>query len=282
MSAHKMFINLLYLLFFKVQGGLMVHGDPHQNIQVLKPSSSSSHIGHGHDTSLFIRFDEIHVGKIIKTKFDLGDPSSSKSTHHLLPKEVADSIPFSSSDLPNILSLFSIPQGSRKAIVMEETLSTCQHGVLLEGEISTCATSLESMLDFVSGVFGSRDSLRVLTNTRKPTSRGTSDEDEYVIVKVEEIPVGKMIGCHVMRYPYTVYGCHHLSNTKTKVFRVSVEGSKGEDEVLEVPVACQMNTCGWDPNHEAFQTLNFKPCTAPVCHMFPEGDLAWIQPSKPI
>ncbi|KAF5730837.1 BURP domain-containing protein 17-like isoform X1 [Tripterygium wilfordii] len=269
MAPHKMFV-LLYLVFFKC--GLMVHGDPHQNIQ-LNPSSSS-HMSHG---SLFIRFDEIHVGKIIKTKFDFLDPSKS-SAHHFLPREVADSIPFSSSELPNILPLFSIPQGSRKSMVMEDTLFNCEHGVILEGEIRTCATSLESMLDFVSGLFGSRDAIRVLTNTHEPTSRGTSDE--YVTVEVEEIPVLKMIGCHLMPYPYTIYGCHHLSNTKTKVFRVSVEGNEGDQ--VKIPVVCHMNTSTWDPNHEAFQTLNFKPGAAPVCHMFPEGDLAWIQPSKSV
>ncbi|XP_038700251.1 BURP domain-containing protein BNM2A-like [Tripterygium wilfordii] len=222
MAPHKMLILLSCIVFLKC-GVLRVdgYGDGNiQNVQVnpsttLKPTQNM----------MFLNADELYVGKVHKIKFDLDDPSS--SPHHFLPKEVADSIPFASSALPNILELFSIPQGSEKGKAMEDTLFKCENNYK-EGEVRTCTTSLESMIDFVRSLFGPKAEMKVLANSHTPRSTGTSDE--YTMVEVGEIPIHKMIGCHWMRYPYSVYECHHRFNSKTKVFRAKLVGNKGDDE----------------------------------------------------
>ncbi|KAI7980215.1 BURP domain-containing protein BNM2A [Camellia lanceoleosa] len=106
---------------------------------------SSSHMDHI-DPSLIMFFflEDLKVGKRIPIYFPKRDPSSSP---HFLPKEESDSIPFSLELLPNLLRIFSFPQGSPQAQAMESTLRQCEVKPI-KGESKTCATSLESMLDF--------------------------------------------------------------------------------------------------------------------------------------
>ncbi|KAL4362926.1 hypothetical protein GQ457_04G000960 [Hibiscus cannabinus] len=96
--------------------------------------------------------DELHnnfqAGKMLPIFFPNKDPATSP----FLPKKVAESIPFSSAKLPEILRLFSIAPGSSLAKSLEDTLSKCEYAAA-KGETKTCATSLESMLDFVSSAF---------------------------------------------------------------------------------------------------------------------------------
>ncbi|KAF5730836.1 BURP domain-containing protein 3-like [Tripterygium wilfordii] len=268
MTPHKILI-LLCLVFLKC-GLLSVHGDgdDNQNVQVNPQPTFKVD-----QNMMFLNMDELYVGNIHKIKFDFDDPST--SPHHFLPKEVADSIPFASSELQNILKLFSIPQGSEKAKAMEDTLFKCEN-TYKKGEVRTCTTSLESIIDFVRSVFGPRAEIKVLANSHTPGSTGTSDE--YTMAEVGEIPMRKMVGCHWMRYPYSVYDCHHRFNSKAKVFRVKLVGNRGGDE-LETYVSCHMDTSTWDQNLQVFDLLNVKPGSSPICHFFPEGDLIWIQPS---
>jgi len=56
--------------------------------------------------------NDLHVGKTITFQVPTKDPSS---LPHFLPREEADSIPFSVEEFPNILQLFSISQHSPQA-----------------------------------------------------------------------------------------------------------------------------------------------------------------------
>ncbi|KAK9274319.1 hypothetical protein L1049_019133 [Liquidambar formosana] len=66
---------------------------------------------------------------------------------NFLPREVADSIPFSSTKLPQILNRFSLRPKSVEAQIMKETNEQCE-GPGNVGEDKYCATSLESLIDF--------------------------------------------------------------------------------------------------------------------------------------
>uniref|UniRef100_A0A7N0TCQ5 BURP domain-containing protein n=1 Tax=Kalanchoe fedtschenkoi TaxID=63787 RepID=A0A7N0TCQ5_KALFE len=64
-----------------------------------------------------------------------------------IPRQVADSIQFSSDQLSVILGQLSIDPESPKAQLMKDTLKYCDFPAG-EGEVKTCATSLEAMIDF--------------------------------------------------------------------------------------------------------------------------------------
>ncbi|KAL6270133.1 hypothetical protein ACE6H2_027044 [Prunus campanulata] len=112
----------------------------------------SSHMHHQMDTSVMIFFtlEDLKEGKTMAIYFPKSNPSKSP---HLLPREEADQIPFSSKQLLHLLHFFSFSQDSPQAKAMEGTLRDCEIEPI-KGEIKSCATSLESMLDFTRGVFG--------------------------------------------------------------------------------------------------------------------------------
>ena len=64
-----------------------------------------------------------------------------------LHRQVADSIPFSSDKLPEILNQFSLKEDSKEAEIMKETIQDREQPAL-EGDSRFCATSLESLIDF--------------------------------------------------------------------------------------------------------------------------------------
>ncbi|XP_038718364.1 BURP domain-containing protein BNM2A-like isoform X2 [Tripterygium wilfordii] len=221
----------------------------------------------------FLGMDDIYVGNTITINLPFDDPSSSP---HFIPREEADSLPFSSSNLQSILDLFSIPQGSPHAKAMQDTIRRCET-LPMEGEAKTCANSLESLLDYVNTAFGQNSNVKALTTTHDAMSTGNSNK--YRILEVKEIPIRKMMGCHVMRWPYAVYYCHHqMDNSETKVFNILLGGDDDGDK-LDAFAACHMDTSKRDPNQLVFKLLNTMPGrSSPVCHVFPEGDLIWVDP----
>jgi hypothetical protein len=105
---------------------------------------------HGPSLNVFFTIDDLKVGKIKPIYFPEKDPSMSP---RLLSREEADTIPFSSKQLPNLLEFFSFSIDSPQAKAMEYTLGQCELEPI-EGETKFCATTLESLLDFAGGIFG--------------------------------------------------------------------------------------------------------------------------------
>ncbi|XP_038691897.1 BURP domain-containing protein BNM2A-like [Tripterygium wilfordii] len=211
----------------------------------------------------FFNIDDLGVGNPFTIKLKVN------STSHLLSKEQADSLPFSLSELPNILQLLSIPRDSVRAKAMQDTLEECESKPI-QGEAMACATSFESLLEFANTIFGQKDEIKVLATTHNAMWNSIS----YTIMDFKEIPTRKVIGCHPMPYPYKVYRCHHQFDGETKAFRVLLKGDVGDR--FNTYAVCHMNTSNWDPNHISFRLLNTKS-PSPVCHVFPEGHLLWIQ-----
>ncbi|XVE94061.1 hypothetical protein REPUB_Repub01dG0247900 [Reevesia pubescens] len=180
--------------------------------------------------------NNFHAGKKQQILFPNKDPATSP----FLPKKVADSIPFSSSKLPEILQLFSIPPGSSLAKSMGDTLQKCEYAPG-KGETKTCATSLESMVDFV-------------------------------LEAPKEIKSFRKVACHPMPYPYAVFFCHYdEDSSETRVFKVSMVGENTKDRVDAAAV------CHMDSASAALLNLTDKQGKSPMCHFFSAGDLIWVQ-----
>ncbi|KAL6270136.1 hypothetical protein ACE6H2_027047 [Prunus campanulata] len=233
---------------------------------------SSSPMDHNEAFKIgFFTFNDLYKGKIMPLNFPKQEHS------RFLPKEVADSIPFSMPQLPHLLQLFSIPQGSRDAKHMADALEQCEMKAIT-GETKFCATSLESMIEFVTKIIGSGVSFNILSTTHPTTS--TAITQSYTILEEpKEVLASKMVFCHPMAYPYAVFFCHNFEKD-TKFFKVSLEG-ENEDKV-EAMAVCHMDTSDWDPNHSLFGLLGIKAGTSsPVCHFFPKNHLVWIpSPTK--
>lgn len=231
---------------------------------------SSSHMDHI-DPSLrvFFLMDDLKLGKAMTVSFPRRDLSS--SSPKFLPKEEADSIPFSLKKLPNLLQRFSFSQNSPQAKAMEDTLKECEVPPI-KGETKYCATSSEAMLDFVQGIMGENIQFKVLSTTH--FSNSTPLLQKYTILDApQEVAAPKMVACHTMPYAYAIFYCHYTTS-KSKVFRVSLGGENGDR--VEAIAVCHLDTSEWSPSHVSFRVLGILPGTSPICHFFPSDNLVWV------
>ncbi|CAN4107565.1 unnamed protein product [Withania somnifera] len=242
----------------------------HQQAKTEKAHNhSSSHMDHI-DPSLrvFFLIDDLKLGKAITVSFPRRDLSSSPS---FLPKEEADSIPFSQKELPNLLQRYSVSRNSPQGKAMEDTLRECE-APPIKGETKFCATSAEAMLDFVQGIMGEESQFKALSTTH--FSNSTPPLQKYTILDApQEEAAPRMVACHSMPYPYAIFYCHYTIS-KSKVFKVSLGGENGDK--VEAIAVCHLDTSEWSPSHASFRLLGTLPGTSPICHFFPSDNLVWV------
>ncbi|KAG8364322.1 hypothetical protein BUALT_Bualt19G0116700 [Buddleja alternifolia] len=232
-------------------------------------SSSSSHIDHmDPELNVFFHYKNLKLGNKMKIYFPKKDLSKSP---HFLSKHESDSIPFSSSHLSYILQLFSFPEGSKQALAMKDTLHHCEFPPI-RGESKFCATSLESMLDSIIGIFGLSSKFKVLTTTYL-TEIITPLQNYTVFEDPIKISTPMIIGCHTLPYPYAVFYCHGQVSDN-KLYKVLLAGEDGGR--VEAIAICHMDTSQWDSDHVAFRVLKTVPGASPVCHFFPSDNLVWV------
>lgn len=205
------------------------------------------------NVALFFLAKDLHLGKRMNLQF-------SKSTNEamFLPRQVADSIPFSSNKLPEILSRFSVNPTSDEAKVIRKTIKECEE-TNIKGEEKYCATSLESMVDFSTSKLGYP--VKAIS-----TNAESGEIKEYSITGAARMPSKKVVACHKQDYAYAVFYCHTTETTVAyQVSMVAADGSKAEAVAI-----CHEDTAAWNPKHLAFQVLKVKPGALPVCHFMPK------------
>ena len=183
-----------------------------------------------------------------------------------LPRQVANSIPFSSKKFPEILNEFSIKPESEEAETIKNTIRECEEPGI-KGEEKYCATSLESMVDFSTSKLGKGVQV-VSTEVEKETQK-----QQYTITTgVKKLAGDKAVVCHKQSYPYAVFYCHKTQTTRAyMVPLVGADGSK-----VKAVAVCHTDTSAWNPKHLAFQVLKVKPGTVPICHFLPEDHVVWV------
>uniref|UniRef100_A0A453TC08 BURP domain-containing protein n=2 Tax=Aegilops tauschii subsp. strangulata TaxID=200361 RepID=A0A453TC08_AEGTS len=135
--------------------------------------------------------------------------ATSGAGERFLPRSEADAIPFSSGQVPEILSRFSVKPNSPEAAGMARTLHVCE-APAAEGEKKWCATSLESMVDFATSSLGTRHVRAVSTVVGKD---GTPRQ-EYTLTGVKRAGDDQLVVCHVEPYAYAVFACHLTQATR--------------------------------------------------------------------
>lgn len=117
-----------------------------------------------------------------------------------LPRDVADSLPFSTSHYADVLSKLSIDRLSSTAAEVNNTLETCERPETA-GEALLCATSLESMVDFAVARLGE--------GAKEVATEAAEDEEAraHTVAPAGEAGVEgeKSVTCHQQAYPYAVY-----------------------------------------------------------------------------
>ncbi|KAK9049670.1 hypothetical protein SSX86_031361 [Deinandra increscens subsp. villosa] len=184
-----------------------------------------------------------------------------------LPRKIVVTIPFSSNNLSQIYSQFSIKPDSTEAELMKLTLNGCENKGI-EGEEKYCATSLESMIDFVTSKLGHK----AKAISTEVNAKESVPLQKYEIKFAKKLVANEVVICHKHNYPYAVFYCH--KSVGTQAYVVSMVG---RDSVKVNAVAvCHSDTSKWNPKHLAFRVLKVKPGSVPVCHFLPEDHVVWI------
>ncbi|KAH0698983.1 hypothetical protein KY284_013198 [Solanum tuberosum] len=192
-----------------------------------------------------------------------------KNDAPFLPRQ--STIPFSSEKIPEILNYFSIDSKSKDAQIIKETINLCEEPDLHK-EKKFCATSLESMVDFMLSELGTNNIQAITTEVEGESSQKFQ---KYTMEKVEQIADGNNMVCHKVNYAYAVHYCHVGGRTKTfMVSMIGVDGTK-----VKALSVCHQDTSFWTPKGLPFVMLNVKPGTTPICHFLPSDEIV-IFPSK--
>lgn len=213
--------------------------------------------------SVFFLEKDLHPGSKMTLHFTSATAGAAR-----LPRGRADSIPFASAKLPEILSRLSVPAGSPTAAAMRSTLAECE-AAPLAGEAKRCATSFESMADYAASNLRTRDVRAVSTKLSK---EGATPRQAYTVEAVKPLHVsgGDMVACHGMPYAYAVFGCH---TTTAAAYTVTLAGADGTR--AEALAACHADAAPGVA--EAYKKLGLAPGSVPVCHFLPQDDMLWVR-----
>ncbi|CAN6457721.1 unnamed protein product [Victoria cruziana] len=198
----------------------------------------------------------------------VGGASNGEPT--FMPRDRAQAIPFSASDLTTILKMFSIKPHSERASLTRQTLVDCEIPAF-EGEVKHCATSLESMIDFVVEEFGTSEIHAAVTSAANRQAEAKA-RSYRVGVGGGRLMSHKVVACHRLMFPYTVFYCHNFGGTKAYMVPLVAEDGSRVDAIA----LCHFDTSNWIPEHASFRLLGVKPGTVPICHFIVDDDLAWV------
>ncbi|XP_058002208.1 BURP domain-containing protein 5-like [Hevea brasiliensis] len=210
--------------------------------------------------TIFFLYDDLLPHKNMTLNF-----TKSNKTSNFLPRKIAETIPFSSNMLPQILKYFSIEPSSKEAQTAKRTIEDCE-APNIRGENKYCATSLESLVDFVITKFGKK--VQALANEAEKKNK----EQEYTILKGIKMIGDNQIVCHKQRYAYAVFYCHTIN--AMKAYTIPLEGVDGSK--AKAIAVCHTDTSAWNPKHIAFQILKVKPGGPPICHFVNSDTIVWV------
>ncbi|KAF9601759.1 hypothetical protein IFM89_022873 [Coptis chinensis] len=184
-----------------------------------------------------------------------------------LPRKVAEAIPLSSNKFPEVLKQFSVEPQSMEAEAMKQTVKECEKPASQEEEEKSCATSLESMVDFITSNLGKH-----VQPMSTEIDKQETPKQKYIIAPgVKKMGGENSVVCHKQTYAYAVFYCHKTKSTEAyKVPLVGADGTKATAVAV-----CHTDTSKWNPKHLAFQVLKVKPGTVPICHFLPEDHIVW-------
>ncbi|ONI34344.1 hypothetical protein PRUPE_1G476500 [Prunus persica] len=230
---------------------------------------SDNQLLHYKELAIFFFEKDMRPGATMKFQF----PRNS-NTATFLPRESAQSIPFSSNKLPEIFNHFSVKPTSVEAKTIKQTIEECE-APGTKGEEKYCATSLESMVDFSTSKLGTRNVEAVSTEVLEKGA--TMSMHNYTTMPgLKKLAGDKVVVCHKENYPYAVFFCHAIKQTAAYV--LSLKGDDGEK--VKAVTICHLDTSEWNPEHLSFQILNVKPGTVPICHFISTDAIAWVPKHK--
>ncbi|XP_030503720.2 BURP domain protein RD22 [Cannabis sativa] len=218
----------------------------------------------------FLENDINKSGNRIKTNLNFIINNTTRPTL-FLPRQIAQSIPFSSKKLLEIFTKFSLKPHSVEAEMVKKTIKECEEDNDHDHDEHYCATSLESMVDFTTSKIGKN-----IQAISTQVAMKNNDHQYYHFTTITQVEKKRksssIVVCHKQNYPFAVFYCHSLQDVEAYVVNLEEEGN--DNKVIAI---CHEDTSQWNPKHLAFQILKVKPGTVPICHFLPQLHILWIQ-----
>ncbi|KAF7104911.1 hypothetical protein CFC21_105770 [Triticum aestivum] len=170
----------------------------------VKGEGSHHHV-HAHsyknkkEADVFFFHDMLRPGSLVTPTIP---PTTSMPA--LLPRDIADSIPFSTEHLSDIITMFA-PASLTMTREIRWTMETCEHPRTLPGQKAGCATSLESLAELPASLLG-RSNVRAFSavdlpmdDPGKPALRG-----RYKVTAARKLSgsSSEVVTCHDLTFPY--------------------------------------------------------------------------------
>ncbi|GKD94590.1 BURP domain protein RD22-like protein [Tanacetum coccineum] len=223
-----------------------------------------SSVGYRENIELLFLEKDMHQGN----KLDLKFAKTIAPLSNFLPRKVAETIPFSSKNLPELYTRFSIKPESIESESMKRTINRCEE-TGAKGEKKYCATSLEAMVDFIISKLGKK--VKAISTDVKSNKLTTLQK--YAIEGSKKVATDNYLVCHKQKYPYPVFYCHKASSTR--VYSVSLVGEDGTK--ARAVAVCHNNSSKLYPKDVVFKVLKVVPGTNPnICHFLPEDHIVWV------
>lgn len=185
-----------------------------------------------------------------------------------LPRILSSKLPFTSSKVDELKTIFHASDNSSMAAMLADTLSECERAPS-RGETKRCVNSMEDMVDFANSILGQNVVVRTTKNTN-------GSKGDILIGKVKGINGGKItkaVSCHQSLFPYLVYYCHSVP--KVRVYEADILDSKSKAKINHGIAICHVDTSDWSASHGAFAALGSGPGKIEVCHWIFENDMNW-------
>uniref|UniRef100_N1R0P5 Uncharacterized protein n=1 Tax=Aegilops tauschii TaxID=37682 RepID=N1R0P5_AEGTA len=241
-----------------------------------------SHHVHAHsyknkkEADVFFFHDTLRPGSLITPTIP---PTTSMPA--LLSGNVADSIPFTTEHLSDIITMFA-PASltmTREIREIRWTLDTCEHPRTLPGQKAGCAPSLESLAELPASLLGRRN-VRAFSAVDLPMdAAGTPAlRGRYNVTAARKLsgPSSEVVTCHDLTYPYAVYYCHTSSPTAAYMVTLASVGEGASPATMEVMAVCHLDTSLWSPKNPFFELHKVRPGDVAVCHFLTKLSIIWV------
>ncbi|WVZ26052.1 hypothetical protein V8G54_004596, partial [Vigna mungo] len=232
-------------------------------------SSSSSTVGGSLvkrwvEPGKFFRESMLKEGTVMAMP-DIRDKMPQRS---FLPRSLLVKLPFSSSKIEELKSVFKVSDNSSMEKMMMESLGECERAPSV-GEIKRCVGSVEDMIDFATSVLG--HDVGVWT-----TENVNGFSKNVMVGRVKGMNGGKVtksVSCHQSLFPYLLYYCHSVP--KVRVYEADLLDPESKAKINHGVAICHLDTSAWSPTHGAFVALGSGPGEIEVCHWIFENDMTW-------
>jgi hypothetical protein len=233
------------------------------------------------DATRAMQFDRKDIVKDREIELPLSRLQDSYPAVSFLPQALAEKMPFTSANLPELLEKLSIPQDSNLAIMMSRTVGQCE--AQEQGkEIRKCVTSLEGMKTFVSSSLPQDKRIVALQRSSSipgaGESRGTDKAKASSSWKVLDTKqYDRAVVCRNSVFPFAVFECHDTSNTSgMRIFQVEMQSRSDGSRISEV-AACHENAvhaAGTMATENSSNNNSNNPEPAQACHWITDS-LIW-------